>query len=182
MGAQLVGRAIAFQANHELKPNEYRLLVYMAHTAKDADLPPRYFGSREASAFGLGRMVPDEPDELDPDREQKAAVRASAFQAVKVALKGLVDVRAIKQLRAGSEGVRAEYALTFEGLTAADRKALLSQVRNSYRQRREPLRRSYEIRTPQEYQEPQEPTRGTTSPRRASHVRPVDNSDERKSA
>ncbi|MEY9851251.1 hypothetical protein ABH923_000929 [Leifsonia sp. EB41] len=182
MGAQLVGRAIAFQANNDLKPNEYRLLVYMAHTAKDADQPPRYFASREASAFGIGRMVPDEPDLVDPRHDQKCAERKAAFQAVKVAVKGLVDVRAIKQLRAGAEGVRAEYALTFEGLSLEGRKSLQAEVGNSYRKRRDSKPVAFEIPTPQEYQEPQEPTRGEISPKRASHLQPVDNSDERKSA
>lgn len=109
MGAQLVGKAFVYAATHGLKPNETRLLLWMALTALDSDQPPRYFAAREESAFGLGHRI---ADRTTADARAIAA-RASAFQLVKVALQGLVASGAIERLERGRAGRRAEYALTF---------------------------------------------------------------------
>lgn len=111
MGAQLVGRAIAFAAQNDLKPNEFRLLVFMALTALDTDQPPRYFASREESAYGLGRMVEDK-FATDP---RAVSARDAAFWAVKVAVQGLVKAGAIERKQRGRNGRRAEFVLTFKG-------------------------------------------------------------------
>jgi hypothetical protein len=107
-----VSAAFVFAARVPLKPNEARLLLFMAHTALDTDKPPRYFASREASALALGRMVPDAPDLLDPDSARIEAERAAAFQRVKIATQGLVSLGAISRIRRGREGSRAEFAIT----------------------------------------------------------------------
>ncbi|NQX11830.1 hypothetical protein HQQ80_09365 [Microbacteriaceae bacterium VKM Ac-2855] len=111
MGAQLVGRAFVFAADHRLTGNEMRLLLWMARTALDGDDQPRYFASREESAFGLGDRLPEEPDPAVADDASRAAraVRAASFQRVKVAVNGLVAKGAISVLRRGREGQRAEY-------------------------------------------------------------------------
>lgn len=112
MGAQLVGKVFVFAAANDMKPTEFRLLAFMAHTALDSDNPPRYFGSREMSAFGIGRMVEDDSPNLT---DQQRSDRSAAFQAVKVATQGLVRMGAIERLQRGRLGHRATFALTFRG-------------------------------------------------------------------
>lgn len=110
MGAGLVGRALAYGADIQLNPNEFRLLVGMCLTALDADSPPRYYDSREASALILGRRVANAtPEDEDAEREREAA-----FKAVKVALNGLVKVGAVKRLRVGGNGRRAVYGMVLD--------------------------------------------------------------------
>jgi hypothetical protein len=176
MGAQLVGRAIAFAAMNDLKPNEYRLLIFMALTALDTDQPPRYFASREESAFGLGRRVAD-GHTTDPD---EIAARDAAFKAVKLAVQGLVKCGAIERLQRGRSGRRAEFAVTFRGTKSVPLKGTESV----------PLRGTKSVpagvRNPSPQgttDEPQEEL-GRRTPRftEASHLQPVDNSDERRSA
>lgn len=110
MGAGLVKRAYAYAADVPLYPNEFRLLAFMALTALDADVPPRYFDSREASALALGRRVPDK----SAPGEKEAPERVAAFEAVKVATRGLVSLGALEQLRFGHRGQRAEFALRMD--------------------------------------------------------------------
>lgn len=104
MGSRLVKRAYAYAVDVPLHPNEFRLLAWMCLTALDEDSPPRYFDSREASAIALGRRVPDEDS---PER-------SAAFEAVKVAVRGLAAVGAIRRLKAGHRGQRAEYAIEID--------------------------------------------------------------------
>ena len=113
MGAQLVGKAFAFATEHELKANEMRLLVWMSLMAMDRDTPPRYFASREESAYGLGRFVPDEPHPLDANAEVATLEREAAFQRVKIATAGLVRSGAITRTRRGQAGNRAEFVLSY---------------------------------------------------------------------
>lgn len=112
MGAQLVGRVFVFAAANDMKPTEFRLLTFMAHTALDSARPPLYFGSRERSAYGIGRMVEDDRDDLTI---QERNDRAAAFQAVKVATQGLIRLGAIERVQRGRLGHRATFALTFRG-------------------------------------------------------------------
>ena len=98
-------------AKVSMDPNALRLLVYMSLRALDTDKQPRYTGSRETSAFGLGRNV---PEPVLPDDERFAAIqreRNAAFQVAKIAIANLVAVGAIKQLQRGREGTRATFAL-----------------------------------------------------------------------
>lgn len=177
MGAQLVGRAIAFAAMNDLKPNEYRLLVFMSYTAIDSDQPPRYFAAREESAFGIGRMIADKTT-TDPSA---LAAREAAFKAVKLATQGLVRLGAIDRVERGRNGHRAVYALTFRGTNSVPLKGTNSV----------PLRGTNSVplggRIPSPLgttEEPQEELHRRT-PRftDASHLQPVENSEqERKSA
>lgn len=108
MGVKLVKQMILYAVDVPLSQNEYRLLLNMALTAMDADDPPRYFDSREASALAIGRRVADEvPGQPDPER-------AAAFEAVKVATRGLVNLKAIERLRTGHRGQRAEYVVRLD--------------------------------------------------------------------
>jgi hypothetical protein len=153
MGAKLVGQAFAFAARHPLTPSETLLLIWMAQTALDADVPPRYFAAREHSAVALGRLVPDAPDPGSPDAVEVRRQRAAAFQRVKLATQGLVRARAIVSARRGREGQRAEYKLTFgavdsgdsegtdsvplsgtESVPLSESKTVLQPVRNAYPQ------------------------------------------------
>lgn len=112
MGAQLVGAAYGFAATHPVKHHEMRVLLWMAHTARDADTPPRYFGSRETTALALGYMLPDQPDPTDPEAAAKNAERERGFQRVKVAVSGLVKLGAIARLHSGRDGRSAEFEIT----------------------------------------------------------------------
>ncbi|WP_146083036.1 MULTISPECIES: hypothetical protein [unclassified Rathayibacter] len=113
MGAQLVGRAFHFAAEHDLKANELRLLIWMSLKAMDQDKPPRYFAAREESAYGLGRLVPDEPHPFDANAAEATLDREAAFQRVKIATAGLVKAGAIERTRRGQAGNRAEYVLSY---------------------------------------------------------------------
>lgn len=104
---KLVKRTFIYAADVPLTPNEFRLLQWMALTALDEDVTPRYFDSQESSALALGRRVldaacGDESDQL---------YRAASLQAVKVATQGLVKLRAVTRIRDGRTGQRAEYAI-----------------------------------------------------------------------
>jgi hypothetical protein len=114
MGAQLARLAYAWAVDRTVKPNEMRLLVFMALTALDADNPPRYFASRESSAVALGRRLPERVEESDPTFSSVEKERDAAFSRVKVATQGLVKSGAIRNVKRGREGQRAEYALTFQ--------------------------------------------------------------------
>lgn len=183
VGARLVGQAFAFAARRPLKPNESLLLLFMAHTALDADVPPRYFASREQSALALGRMVPERPTPDDARAAQMDAERAAAFQRVKTATQGLVRAGAIRSLRRGREGQRAEYALTFgavdgsgsrgtdsnplagtENVPLSGSDSVLQQVRNPYPQGTT--------------QEPQGITPRETTDPAFTHVQPVETQTE----
>lgn len=107
MGARLVKRAYIYAVDVPLTPNEFRLLNWMALTALDEDITPRYFDSRESSALALGRRVVDDGYGDDDDQRQRAA----AFEAVKVAQRGLVSLRAVTRIKNGRNGQRTEYAI-----------------------------------------------------------------------
>lgn len=116
----LTGEAFAYAAREHaagrpLAHNERLLLLFMAHTALDADRPPRYFGSRERSAVALGRMVPDEPSLDMADRDRLMRERQNAFSLIKTATRGLVERGAIERVRSGRAGQRAEFVLRFPG-------------------------------------------------------------------
>lgn len=135
MGANLVGRAIAFAVDIPLQPNEFRLLVGMSLTALDTDSTPRYFDSREASALILGRRVPNAVHADDPASDAVAREREAAFQAVKVALSGLNKLGAIKRARTGGNGRRAEYNIVLDGAS--------SMTTDEYRRRSSGVGRTY---------------------------------------
>jgi hypothetical protein len=171
VGAQLVGKAFAFAFIRPLKPNEKTLLIWMAHTAKDTDPEPRYFASREVSAYALGFDVAS-GDVLD-----LAAIRRreSAFETVRKAIKGLVDAGAIVRIRRGREGQRAEFrlALTPKALLPLEPKALLPLEPKSL-----PGTGARERGAQGTTEEPlQEEHPGITPRPRAPHFGPVDNSN-----
>ncbi|MEO7017241.1 MAG: hypothetical protein ABI067_11975 [Leifsonia sp.] len=178
MGAQLVGKAFVFASRVALKPNEKLLLIWMSHTALDSDRPPRYFAAREASALALGRMVPDAPDPDASNAPEIQAERLAAFQRVKIATQGLVKAGAIRNVRRGREGTRAEYALTFgaqlNGTNSvpleSSESVPLSESESVPRQGRNP----YPQGTTEDYKEQHSgKSRHPASP----HFAPVDNSE-----
>ncbi|MFB8893576.1 hypothetical protein [Microbacterium plantarum] len=114
MGSRLVKQLIAYAIDVPLKPNEYRLMTYMALTALDDDTPPRYFDSREASALALGRRVRDEVHPDHPDHAEIQLERNAAFSAVKEAVSGLTGIGAIRRLKSGRAGRRAEFAVVID--------------------------------------------------------------------
>ncbi|GAA4145337.1 hypothetical protein [Leifsonia shinshuensis] len=176
MGAHLVGKAFAFAAANDLKPNEFRLLIFMALTALDSDQPPRYFASREESAYGLGRMVEDKTT-LDP---RAIGARDAAFWAVKTAVQGLVKSGAIERKQRGRNGRRAEFVLTFRGGQSHHQKGGESHPGWGGDSHLEGVGNSTPQGTTEEPQE--ELQRRTPRFTEASHLQPVDNSDERQSA
>jgi hypothetical protein len=97
MGAQLVGFVLA---NHGgLPPRSKVVLIKMAHTALDQ--PNRkgqpagiYYGGWEPLALALGYEVPD----LDPDNEKVCQQRRTAGQAVRRAVKPLVQLGVVERL------------------------------------------------------------------------------------
>ncbi|KQQ66103.1 hypothetical protein [Microbacterium sp. Leaf320] len=109
MGANLVGRAIAYAVDVPLQPNEFRLLVGICLTAHDDHTPPRYFDSREAMALILGRRIPDAVTGL-PDPPERAA----GLKSVKVAMKGLTDLHALRRTKTGGHGRRAEFEVILD--------------------------------------------------------------------
>lgn len=113
MGAQLVVKVFVFAVGKPLKPNEFRLFTHMALTALDTDVRPTYFGSREQSTLALGRTIPDPVPPDDPHFAVIDAERKAAFKRVLEAQKGLIDAGAIRRIRHGQAGQRAEFELTF---------------------------------------------------------------------
>jgi hypothetical protein len=173
VGAQLVGKAFAFASRVALKPNEKLLLLWMSLTALDSDTPPKYFAARESSALALGRMVPDAPDPQDPDATSIEAERNAAFQRVKLATQGLVKAGAIRNVRRGREGSRAEFVLIF-GTESVPLESTESVPLSGSESVPPGGRNPYPQGTTEEYKEPHP---GSTSPRRAPHFRSVDNSE-----
>lgn len=111
---KLVKRSFIYAADVPLTPNEFRLLQWMALTALDEDVTPRYFDSRESSALALGRRVVDDGYGDESDQRERNA----AFEAVKVALRGLVAVRAVTRIKNGRNGQRSEYAIHLDSIVS----------------------------------------------------------------
>lgn len=103
---KLANGAMRFAAEQDLKPNEFRLLMHMCLLAVDDATPPKYWASRERSAWALGHPVP-----LADDDEEAARERRAGFQLVKVATRGLLDKAAIYRLSAGRAGRQAEFEI-----------------------------------------------------------------------
>lgn len=78
----------------------FRLLAYMAVTAKDSDDPPMFFGGQEACAMAIG---------MSPDADAKT--RQATFRQVRRHLESLVSAKVIERIRPASPGRNAEYAL-----------------------------------------------------------------------
>ncbi|WP_284527226.1 hypothetical protein [Microbacterium sp. T2.11-28] len=172
-----------------LHPTEFELLVFMCLTALDADNPPRYFDSREAQALALGRIVPDPVDPDDETYDDVERQRTAAFQRVKVAVRGLVALRAIHRDRAGGNGRRATYSITLNALATQSTPEYRKRVRrgtsgDSPRGTSNDLvgvRRTYELgdaeRTPYEKGGVIGATAGTNALNGTTSLGPVDNSE-----
>jgi len=120
MGVRLVGEAMSYRVDVPLHANEYSLLIGMALTARDTDTPPRYFDSREAAALALGRRVPDAHRDDARCACADCRARSAAFEAVKVALRGLVALGAVERTKRARAGQRAEYSIVLDvGITRA---------------------------------------------------------------
>jgi hypothetical protein len=128
MGAGNVKAVYALWA--DLPDRPFRVLAYMALTAKDADDPPKFWGGRESLAVAIGRKV--------SPNDSEASVRTT-FRAVRSAVKQLIEADAIKLDRHHAPGVPARYALQLRpnrgdlltpeqgGLAAPNRGDLTSQ-------------------------------------------------------
>ncbi|KAA9105016.1 hypothetical protein [Microbacterium rhizomatis] len=114
MGVRLVKLAYLYALDIPLKPNEFRLLGWMSMTALDDDTTPRYFDSREASALAIGRRVVDDGYGDEADQRERAA----AFEAVRVALAGLVAIGAVDRISMGRNGRRSEYAIRLDAIAS----------------------------------------------------------------
>ena len=102
MGAHLVARVYTTWSHLPDRP--FRLLTHMALIIKDATPKPTYWGGREAMCQALGLPVESQ----------------SSHQAVKRAVRRLVDEGALERVRNGHAGSRSEYELRFErGSSAA---------------------------------------------------------------
>ena len=97
MGARNVAAAFNDWRSH-LTNRDMLALVYMANTARDNDTPPVYYGGWEALAHALGQ----DPDETG----KRTALRDLA---------ALAKVGAATSSGNAHKGVRAEYALNFNG-------------------------------------------------------------------
>ncbi|QOC24385.1 hypothetical protein IC744_13960 [Microbacterium hominis] len=114
MGVKLVKLTYVYAADIPLNPNEFRLLAWMSMTALDDDETPRYFDSRESSALALGRRVVDDGYGDEADQRERTA----AFEAVKVAQRGLCAIGAIERVSTGRNGRRSEYAIRLDVLAS----------------------------------------------------------------
>jgi len=107
VGLYAAKNAVLVAARLKLGPTAARLFFHMAVECwDDADNPSgqpprRYFGAREASAIALGFLAPANGSE-------------AAFRAVKRATRELVDAGAIRRIRYGGNGHRAEFELNLD--------------------------------------------------------------------
>lgn len=107
VGLYAAKNAVLVAAKLKLGPTAARLFFHMALECwDDADNsggqpPRRYFGAREASAIALGFLAPANGSE-------------AAFRAVKRATRELVDAGAIRRIRYGGNGRRAEFELNLD--------------------------------------------------------------------
>lgn len=107
MGYYAARSAVLLAARLELGPQAARLLNLMALECLDEEshgrLPRRFYGGRELSAIALGFLAP----ENGSDR---------AHQAVKRAMRELVDKGAVTRTRSGGNGRAAEFELNLMSL------------------------------------------------------------------
>ncbi len=105
MGLFAAKNAVLVAAQLNLGNSATRLLLHMALECWDEQrgeqAPRRYFAGRETSAIALGYLAP-------------ANGSAAAHQAVKRALRELVDRGAIRRLRLGGRGETSEYELNLD--------------------------------------------------------------------
>lgn len=110
MGAKNVKTVYANWAH--LRDGPFRLLVFMANTALDSDVEPRYWGGREALAIALGRFRRIAGGRTP---EEEARERDAAYLAVKRALRQLKNSGAITTLNVAGPGTRSDYRLNLDG-------------------------------------------------------------------
>lgn len=111
MGYQNMG--LVFARWGHLPDRPFRLLMFMALRSLDEDDPPRFYEGREAAAFAIGKLVPEEPaagDESDRAQEFRKA-RRNDFEAVKVATRALIKAGVISIIEPSAPGRNAVYGL-----------------------------------------------------------------------
>lgn len=105
MGLFAAKNAVLVAAQLDLGNAATRLFLHMALECWDerrgGQPPRRYFAGRETSAIALGYLAP-------------ANGTAAAHQAVKRALRELVDSGAIRRIRLGGRGETSEYELNLD--------------------------------------------------------------------
>ncbi|MEF2977034.1 hypothetical protein [Subtercola sp. YIM 133946] len=113
--------AVLVAAQLELGSNAARLLLHMAlecwddHDNPAGTSPRRYFGGREMSAIALGFLAP----ENGSDR---------AFQVVNRTIRELLGKGAIRRVRSGRSGQRAEFELLLDSSRPLTMKRRLNPV------------------------------------------------------
>jgi hypothetical protein len=138
-----------------LADQPFRLLAYMALTAKDDDSPPRFWGGRESLAIGIGRTPPH--TETD-------------FRAVGRAMGKLRSAGAVELEQHSSPGRRANYVIRLQpGTQDTERPLNTGQLVTGTPD----TNRSEQVsltdgtpdtdRPPKDIQEPQGLTEGTTT-------------------
>lgn len=85
----------------------FRVLIWMAYRALDADQSPRYWGGWEELAYAAGRMV---PAAVDGDKDT-ARQRRAALKAISGVMGALEREGAVRVVRPAAPGRNAEYGL-----------------------------------------------------------------------
>lgn len=157
--------------------NERAVLIYMCSIASDND--PRYWGGRNALAtYALGRHVPESDSPAD------IKVRRSIYESVRQALDPLVTWGAVERVGDAYPGRAQEYRLPVHNLLARliDEQALLGPFASCpWPIRKQRLQMTQAPLGP-DTKHTKEPRETPTSPRRAPHLQPVDNSEWEESA
>jgi hypothetical protein len=101
-----------------LTHRQFRLLLFMARTAKDGADERAYFGGHDKLAWAIGLEAPEQPmpDDDSPEANEARSRRHSVLEQVRRDLRCLEAVGAIKQTRKGSREHRmnAEYRLNLD--------------------------------------------------------------------
>lgn len=120
MGYHLMDAVTAQWA--DLPGNAHKLLMTMAQHTRDGDEMPRSFLSREQLAAALGYKLLPEPPAADatPEAGRIRSRRRTVLTAVGDALKDLQEAGAIRVLKRGQTGQRAEYTFNFNRAAEAD--------------------------------------------------------------
>lgn len=103
MGAANVKVVVAHWAH--LSGNAFKMLTYMAVTARDDDAPPRYWGGREDLALSIDRRP---PAAYGPDADKQ---RQLDFKAVERVVAELIVEKAITLINRPAPGRNAIYQL-----------------------------------------------------------------------
>lgn len=185
MGANLALEASAYCNLRRIKPVPRCVLVYMALRSKDdASGTPEYparrsFLSRAQLGLAIGRFMPDREPGPDAPVEERRQWDADD-QAIIRALRALKTAGAIREVASARPGRTVEYELCLGRGEVTKRPPQGDAERH-------PRGTFFDSesdahRPPKEQEEKSGEVGGRNYAGRASHLQPVDNSDERRSA